>query len=63
MVRIIVVALALLISFPAYAIPCALVKAGYAPFAKYGIASARKWMEKQGYSEQTIREAMKCLSK
>jgi len=54
---------ALLISSPAQAIPCWIVKATYAPFAKHGIHAAEKWAREHGYSEETIREARKCLIK
>jgi hypothetical protein len=61
MIRALVLTVALLISFPAQAIPCWIVKASYAPFAKQGIKAAEKWAREQGYSEETIKEARKCL--
>ncbi len=52
----------LLLSTPARAIPCALVKAGYAPFAKQGLKAAENWMREHGYSEKVIKEALACLA-
>jgi len=51
----------LLLATPAYALPCWIVKATYAPFAKHGIHAAEKWAREHGYSEETIREARQCL--
>lgn len=59
--KIFLVLVALLYPVPAQAIPCWIVKASYAPFAKQGIKAAEKWAREQGYSEETIKEAKRCL--
>ena len=63
MLRVGVLMLILLLSSPAQALPCWLVKATYAPFAKHGIHAAEKWGREHGYSEETIKEARACLVK
>ncbi len=63
MTRAIALTAALLLSSPADAMPCWLVKATYAPFARHGIRAAEKWAREHGYSEETIRDARQCLVK
>lgn len=50
-----------LLSSPAYAYPCWMIKAAYAPFKKHGLGAAEKWARAQGYSEEEIKDARKCL--
>lgn len=51
-------ALLCLIAFPANAMTCRDVRAAV---ATYGQATVEGWARSQGYSEQFIREARKCL--
>lgn len=59
--KMLVLIAALLASSPADAMPCWLVRATFAPFAKHGVAMAEKWARDHGYSEAEIKEAKKCL--
>lgn len=60
MIRAAVFACALLISFPAHAIPCWLVKKAV---AEYGEAAAESWARGKGYTEQQIAELRKCIKR
>lgn len=51
----------LLCPISAQAYPCWMIKAAYAPFKKHGLGAAEKWARAQGYSEEEIKDARKCL--
>ncbi len=58
MIRIVVVALALLVSFPAHAVSCWAVKKAV---AQYGEAAVESWARSRGISEKEIEKARRCL--
>jgi hypothetical protein len=58
MIRAIVVVTALLFSFPAYAVPCRVVKQAV---AQYGEAAVESWARAKGISEKEIEKARRCL--
>jgi hypothetical protein len=49
---------ALLVSFPAHAVPCWAVKNAV---AQYGEAAVEAWARSKGVSEKEIEKARKCL--
>ena len=58
MIRVIVIVAALLISFPAQAIPCWMVKKAV---AQYGEAAVESWARSKGISDKEIEKARRCL--
>jgi hypothetical protein len=58
MIRATLLALSILISFPAQAIPCWIVRKAV---ADYGEAAVESWARGKGYSEKQIAEHRKCL--
>jgi hypothetical protein len=58
MTRAIAVITALLFSFPAYAVPCSVVKKAV---AQYGEAAVVSWARAKGISEKEIEKAKQCL--
>ena len=58
MIRAIVVVAALLVSFPARAIPCWMVRKAV---AQYGEAAVEAWARAKGFSEKEIEKARRCL--
>jgi hypothetical protein len=58
MIRAIVVVAGLLVSFPAHAIPCWVVKKAV---AQYGEAAVEAWARAKGISDKEIEKARKCL--
>ena len=58
MTRIIAVVMTLLISCPAHAVPCAVVKKAV---AQYGVAAVESWARAKGISEKEIEKARRCL--
>jgi hypothetical protein len=58
MIRICVLAVALLCPVPAYAIPCWVVKKAV---AEYGEAAVESWARAKGVSEREIEKARRCL--
>jgi hypothetical protein len=58
MIRAIVVVAALLVSFPAHAIPCWMVRKAV---AQYGEAAVEAWARAKGFSEKEIENARRCL--
>jgi hypothetical protein len=58
MIRAIVVVAVLLVSFPAHAIPCWVVKKAV---AQYGEAAVEAWARAKGISDKEIEKARKCL--
>ena len=58
MIRVVVMVAALLISFPAQAIPCWMVKKAV---AQYGEAAVESWARSKGISDKEIEKARRCL--
>jgi hypothetical protein len=58
MTRTFVVIAALLVSFPALAVPCWMVKKSV---ARYGEAAVESWARSKGISEREIEKARRCL--
>jgi hypothetical protein len=58
MIRICLIVAALLISYPAQAIPCWTVKKAV---AQYGEAAVESWARARGISDQEIEKARRCL--
>jgi hypothetical protein len=58
MIRGIVMAAVLLLSFPAHAIPCWMVKKAV---AQYGEAAVESWARSQGIPDKEIEKARRCL--
>jgi hypothetical protein len=58
MMRVGVVIAALLVSFPAQAVPCWVVKKAV---AQYGEAAVEAWARSRGISEREIEKARRCL--
>jgi hypothetical protein len=58
MIRIVVVGAALLLSFPAQAVPCWVVRKAV---AQYGEAAAESWARSKGFSDKEIEKARRCL--
>jgi hypothetical protein len=56
--RTIAVVAAFLVSFPAHAIPCWVVKKAV---AQYGEAAVESWARAKGISEKEIEKAKRCL--
>jgi hypothetical protein len=63
MIRALMVVAMLLVTSPAQATPCWLIKVYYAPYLKQGLKAAEKWARENGYSEADIKEARLCLAK
>jgi len=58
MIRVIVTAAVLLLSFPAHAIPCWMVKKAV---AQYGEAAVESWARSKGIPDREIEKARRCL--
>jgi hypothetical protein len=58
MIRIIVVFATLLVSFPAQAVPCWVVRKAV---AQYGEAAVESWARAKGISDREIEKARRCL--
>ena len=58
MSRVLMLLAALLVSFPAHAVPCWAVKKAV---AQYGEAAVEAWARSKGVSEKEIEKARKCL--
>jgi hypothetical protein len=58
MIRALMLLAALLVSFPARAVPCWAVKKAV---AQYGEAAVEAWARSNGVSEKEIEKARKCL--
>ena len=58
MIRAIVVVAALLVSWPAHAIPCWMVRKAV---AQYGEAAVEAWARAKGISQKGIEKARRCL--
>jgi hypothetical protein len=58
MIRACVVVVGLLVSFPAHAIPCWVVKKAV---AQYGEAAVETWARSKGISDKEIEKARRCL--
>jgi hypothetical protein len=58
MIRVMVMVIALLISYPAHAIPCSVVRKAV---AQYGEAAVEMWARAKGISEKEIEKARRCL--
>ena len=58
MTRALVLLAALLVSFPAHAVPCWAVKKAV---AQYGEAAVEAWARSKGVSDKEIEKARKCL--
>jgi hypothetical protein len=58
MTRVIAVIAAILVSCPAYAVPCAAVKKAV---AQYGEEAVISWARAKGISEKEIEKARQCL--
>jgi hypothetical protein len=58
MIRVMVLAAVLLASYPAYAIPCWVVKKAV---SQYGEAAVESWARAKGISDKEIEKARRCL--
>jgi hypothetical protein len=58
MIRVIVTAAVLLLSFPAHAIPCWMVKKAV---GQYGEAVVESWARSKGIPDREIEKARRCL--
>jgi hypothetical protein len=58
MIRTCLVVAALLVSHPAQAVPCRVVKKAV---AQYGEAAAESWARSKGISDKEIEKARRCL--
>jgi hypothetical protein len=58
MIRVVLLVTALLVSSPAQAVPCWVVKRAV---AQYGEAAVESWARAKGVSEQEIEKAKRCL--
>jgi hypothetical protein len=58
MSRVLMLLAALLVSFPAHAVPCWAVKKAV---AQYGEAAVEAWARSKGVSDKEIEKARKCL--
>jgi hypothetical protein len=58
MIRVFVVVTALLVLFPAHAVPCWAVRKAV---AQYGEAAVESWARSKGISEKAIEKARQCL--
>jgi hypothetical protein len=58
MIRAIVVVAALVVSFPAQAVPCWVVRRAV---AQYGEAAVEAWARAKGISDREIEKARRCL--
>jgi hypothetical protein len=58
MIRAIVVVTALLVAYPAQAVPCWVVRKAV---AQYGEAAVEAWARAKGISDKEIEKARKCL--
>jgi hypothetical protein len=58
MTRTLLVAAALLVSYPAQAVPCWVVKKAA---AQYGEAAVESWARAKGISDRDIEKARRCL--
>jgi hypothetical protein len=58
MIRAAAVVAALLLSFPAHAVPCRVVKRAV---AQYGEAAVESWARAKGISDKEIEKARRCL--
>jgi hypothetical protein len=58
MIRACAVVAALLVSYPADAVPCWMVRKAV---AQYGEAAVESWARSKGFSEREIEKARRCL--
>ncbi|SHL45043.1 hypothetical protein SAMN05444159_5930 [Bradyrhizobium lablabi] len=58
MIRACVVVAALLVSYPANAVPCWVVRKAV---SQYGEAAVESWARSKGFSEREIEKARRCL--
>jgi hypothetical protein len=58
MIRTCVVVAALLVSYPANAVPCWVVRKAV---SQYGEAAVESWARSKGFSEREIEKARRCL--
>ena len=58
MIRVLMLLAALLVSFPAHAVPCWAVRKAV---AQYGEAAVESWARSKGISEKEIERARQCL--
>jgi hypothetical protein len=58
MIRTLIVVAALLVSIPAQAVPCWVVKKAV---AQYGEAAVESWARSKGISDKDIEKARRCL--
>ncbi|HEY0801864.1 MAG TPA: hypothetical protein VGD54_13545 [Steroidobacteraceae bacterium] len=58
MIRVVVAVVALLVSYPAQAIPCWAVRKAV---AQYGEAAVEAWARANGISDKEIEKARRCL--
>jgi hypothetical protein len=58
MIRACVVVAALLVSYPADAVPCWMVRKAV---TQYGEAAVESWARSKGFSEKEIEKARRCL--
>ena len=58
MIRFVLVVAALLVSIPAQAVPCWVVKKAV---AQYGEAAVESWARSKGISDREIEKARRCL--
>jgi hypothetical protein len=58
MIRVCLLATALLVSFPARAVPCWIVKKAV---AQYGETAVELWARSKGFSDKEIEKAKRCL--
>ena len=58
MIRVVVLVAAMLLSLPAQAIPCWVVRKAV---AQYGETAAESWARSKGFSDKEIEKARRCL--
>jgi len=58
MIRVVVVVAAMLLSLPAQAVPCWVVRKAV---AQYGEMAAESWARSKGFSDKEIEKARRCL--
>jgi hypothetical protein len=58
MIRALIVVAAVLVSWPAHAVPCWVVKKAV---AQYGAATVESWARAKGVSDKEIEKARRCL--
>jgi hypothetical protein len=58
MTRVCLLAIAVLVSFPAHPVPCWMVKKAV---VQYGEAAVESWARAKGFSDKEIEKAKRCL--